>query len=545
MSNDELLMELVRAGLLLVMAAIGITTLLLSRQLNRRIQPLSEKLARAHHEMSELESVLSELHGIKSRYIHLLEHVDDVDTAEFSAGVIETLRLSVFRRDITAADAQSWIRQAPGILISLGLLGTFIGLTVGLSQIGGVLASNLSPAAAMGALSQLVTPMGTAFQTSLMGLLLSLIILIWTQITGTRTCLERCESLLSSWLETVLPRQLGRQIMTPLRQSLVDLNDTSQRLPEQIFLAVEQGMQKAFAAKLNDIFNRHAELATEAQTAVRTLTSFASALNESGQDFVEAAQAFRQSDFADTLERSVLSLVESREQLNISTNALSNRLNDVSENLMSTQAEWRLIAKTSEQELASCRALGEQITDEIRILHNATQALNTSTQTTTEASKQLREARLEVMRDRKLAIETATAIQQRLEADSSAAESCQVFASALEAALGNWNRNTERLDSLTLAFVEAVKKAKLEGDQDLNKWNQNARRVIEELQQKLQQDLSRAVEEQRRALADVAQPAQSAQSVAQNVLLQLEQLQGRISGLNSISLVKQDNQGRP
>lgn len=545
MTVDGFMMVLVQAVILFVMVAIGVSSLLLSRKLKRLIQPLSGKLALAHQQASETDGLTDELQRIRSRYICLLEHVDDVDTAEFSAGFIETLRLQISRYEVTAADAQGWICQAPGILISLGLLGTFIGLTAGLSQISGVLASNLSPAAAIGALSELVTPMGTAFRTSLVGLLLSLIVLIWTQITGARTCLERCEALLSSWLETVLPQQLERKIMTPLRKSLQDLNKTTQELPDYVYAAVERGMQKAFTARLNDIFDRQGELAAEAQIAVRTLGRFASALSESGQDFVEAAQAFRQSDFADTLERSVQGLVESREQLSVSTHALSDRLIDVRDSLMTTQAEWRLIAKTSEQDLATSRTLSQQIVEEIHILHNATQSLETSTQAAIEATKQLRETRLEVMRDRKLAIQTAAAVQQRLEADSTAAESCQVFASALEAALGNWNRNTQRLDALTVAYVEAVKKAKLEGDQELLEWSQSARGVIEQLQQKIQEDLSRSIDEQRQALADLALPAQSAKSVAQDVLLQMEQLQARINGINTISLAKKDNQGEP
>lgn len=544
MAIDGWMMEIVRAVLLLAMVLIGVSTLLLSRRLNRRIRPLSSELLRVHQDNSTDVSD-QDLRIIESRYIDLLKYVDDVDTAEFSAGEIERLALSFMNRQLTAASAQSWIRQAPGILISLGLLGTFTGLTVGLSQISGVLASNLNPAAAMGALSKLVTPMGTAFETSLIGLLLSLVVLTWTQITGTRSCLESCESLLSSWLETVIPRQLGRQLMSPLRQSLADLNTTCQYLSNDVRSAVEQGMQQAFAAKLNDIFNRHADLASEAQMAVRTLVSFASSLNESGQDFVEAAQAFRQSDFADTLERSVQNLVESREQLSTSTTALSNRLIDVRDSLMSMQAEWQLIAKSSEQELATSRLLSQQILKEVQSLHNASQSLEAGTQASVEATKQLREARLEVMRDRKLVIETATAIQQRLKADSAAAESCQVFASALESALGNWNRNTERLDSLTISFVEAVKKTKLEGDQELAEWSQAARNIIQQLKQKIQQDLSNAIEEQRQALVSLTEPTESAQSVAQSVLTQLEQLQERINGITALSLVKQDNQGRP
>ncbi|MFN9943173.1 MAG: hypothetical protein ACK56I_27255, partial [bacterium] len=142
--------------------------------------------------------------------------------------------------------------------------------------------------------------------------------------------------------------------MTPLRQSLNELNDTTQRLPSALFSAVSEAMQSAFSAKLNGLFDVQVNLASEAASAVQSLTIVASNLNESGQDFVKAAEAFRQSDFASTLNLSVKSLVETREQLTSSTEALSKRLFEVRDSLLFTQSEWKLLAKAAENELESC-----------------------------------------------------------------------------------------------------------------------------------------------------------------------------------------------
>jgi hypothetical protein len=293
-------------GLQLLVASVA---LWLSVLLARLTTPLATKLAQLHQDGTIEDSKVDQrLLRIRRRYIALLTHVDNIDTAEFSAGEIETISLPFFTRSLTAAAAQSWLRQAPGILISLGLLGTFAGLTAGLSEISGALEKNASTAETITALSGIVAPMGTAFQTSLLGLFLSLVVLIWTQVTGTRTCLERCEALLSSWLETVLPLELGNQVITPLRQSIQDLNASTQTLPMAIYTAVETAIGAAFAAKLNEIFDVNATLAAEAQTAVRQLGTVASAFNESGQDFVQAAHAFRDSDFATTLQHAVQSL---------------------------------------------------------------------------------------------------------------------------------------------------------------------------------------------------------------------------------------------
>lgn len=528
------LINLSKVVILLLMVAVAFVAIVLSGRLAHLTTPLAARLAQLHQDDSEVPELGDRLERIKNRYIALLSHVDQVDTAEFSAGEIETISLTFLFRQITAASVQSWLRQAPGILISLGLLGTFAGLTVGLSEIAGALAKNASTEETMTALSGIVAPMGAAFETSLLGLFLSLLVLIWTQIVGTRNCLERCEALLSSWLETVLPQQLDSKIMAPLRQSIQDLNASARDLPVAVHSAVKSAMKEAFSAKLEEIFDVNATLTSQAQIAVRQLGSVANAFNESGQDFVQAAQAFRDTDFATTLQQSVQSLQESQEQITASSDGLSARLVDVRDSLMATQAEWKLLAKTAETELQTCRLASQQIQQEIQSLKQATLSLDQSNQSAAESSKQLREARLEVIRDRKLALEVAESVRARLATDASVAESCQVFASALETALSNWNRNVVRLDDLTSAFVSTVQNAKLEDDAVLAERSKQARETIEQLRNQLQRDLGTAIDTQRAALAQLDQPTRNARDLSHGLIQLLKDLESRLLNLRSL-----------
>ncbi len=528
------IINLSKVVILLLMVAVAFVAINLSGRLARLTTPLANRLAQLHQEDSDEPELGDRLERIKNRYIALLSHVDQVETAEFSAGEIETISLPFFFRQITAASAQSWLRQAPGILISLGLLGTFAGLTVGLSEIAGALGKNASTEETMTALSGIVAPMGAAFETSLLGLFLSLLVLIWTQIFGTRNCLERCEALLSSWLETVLPQQLGSKVMAPLRQSIQDLNASTRELPVAVYAAVESAMKEAFSAKLKEIFDVNTTLTSQAQIAVRQLGSVANAFNESGQDFVQAAQAFRDTDFASTLQQSVQSLQESQEQITASSDGLSARLVDVRDSLMATQSEWKLLAKTAETELQTCRLASQQIQQEIQSLQQATMSLDQSSQSAAESSKQLREARLEVMRDRKLALEVAESVRARLATDASVAESCQVFASALETALSNWNRNVVRLDDLTSAFVSTVQNAKLEDDAVLAERSKQAGETIEQLRSQLQRDLGTAIDTQRAALAQLDQPTRNARDLSHGLIQLLKDLESRLLNLRSL-----------
>jgi hypothetical protein len=187
------------------------------------------------------------------------------------------------------------------------------------------------------------------------------LVLIFSQLNGSREGLESCEALLASWLETVLPQQLGTKLNTPLRQSIEALNASLSELPHAVYAAVERGMQNAFADKLDAMFDTTTNLATEAQTAIRQFAVIVNALQQSGEDFLSAGQAFQDTNFAVSLRQSAEHLQASGEQLCHSSETLSKRLLDVRDNLFSTQAEWALLAQAASQELQASRALADQV----------------------------------------------------------------------------------------------------------------------------------------------------------------------------------------
>lgn len=528
----ESLLQFSKGTIFVIMGLVAFSAIGLSLRLHDLTGPLAARPARLHQAEPSPIELGDRLERIRNRYITLLHAVDMIDTAEFSAGEIETISFRFYSWDLTAASAQGWLRQAPGILISLGLLGTFLGLTIGLTQISGALGRDASPADTIAALSAIVRPMGAAFQTSLLGLFLSLLVLLWTQINGTRHCLERCESLLSSWLETVLPQQVGHQVMTPLRRSITDLNASLQQLPDTVHSAIGTAMREAFAARLDQLFDANATLAAEADAAVRRFAAAASALNESGQDFLQAAQAFRHSDFATTLQQSVQGLRETRDELMTANESLCTRLTDVRDGLLATQAEWRLLAAAAEQELSTCRGATQQIGQGVEAFREATTALQQGTAASAEAASQLRKARLEVMRDRKLVIDVARSVGDRLAADAAAAESCQAFAAALETVLSHWNRNVERLDALSRDFVAAVRNARLEDEAVLIARSREAGELIGKLQRQLRDDLGTAIDEQRDALKRLDQPTRTAQALGEQLITQLIDLKERLARLS-------------
>jgi hypothetical protein len=162
--------------------------------------------------------------------------------------------------------------------------------------------------------------------------------------------------------------------------------------------------------------------------------------------------------------------------------------------------------------------------------------LKLGAEATGEGAKQLKEASLEVMRDRKLTLELAEAVKGRLAMDTSVAESCQVFANTLEGALSNWNTNVERLDSLTAAYVASVREAKADDDALLVARSLAAREAVETLRVQLVDEIGAAIEIQKDAIGKISEPAIAAQMLNQDLLLMLEQLHRRLESLYNLPI---------
>ena len=65
------------------------------------------------------------LRGIEKKYCLLMKNTDRVNAQTFSSGVISNYRIFNIRAD----KLQLFLNQAPALLVSIGLLGTFAGLT--------------------------------------------------------------------------------------------------------------------------------------------------------------------------------------------------------------------------------------------------------------------------------------------------------------------------------------------------------------------------------------------------------------------------------
>lgn len=524
------------------MAAIGGTTILLSIRLKQKLSPLRRHLSDLRH--GDKNTPIGELQRIREHYEQLIAKSGNINSADFSAGEIENLQLLALGRIITVFEAENWIKQAPSLLISLGLLGTFTGLTSGLGEISGVLGKGTTPAATLSALTAIVAPMSTAFQTSLIGLALSLGILIWTQINGTRTYIARCESLLSSWLETTRNRQDENQDIKILKELCDALNKTLTSLPSNIATSIQNSMNKGFAARLEQLFNASAALGEEAQRAVRQMAAISNSLNESGQDFVRAAGLLQHNTFASTLQDAVEGLLDSRALLTASSQGLSESLLEIRDNLKASQADWKSVAKAAEVELLSCRAATEEVRRQGEVLTELSRQLEAIASASIATHHELKESREEARQEREAAIQMAASVRSRLDVETTTVEACQSLIHALDISLKNWNSNIKHLDELqqeyfTRTSIIGPKNTSKEVDER----SSEIKLAIDNLQNQLQADIRIASASHRMLLKKIVDETRGNRPLSQELLLRLKRLKRHFNGLPTMQQTHHQRNG--
>jgi len=157
-------------------------------------------------------------------------------------------------------------------------------------------------------------------------------------------------------------------------------------------------------------------------------------------------------------------------------------------------------------------------------LQASSQFIGEGVEITADAAKQLKETRLEVMRDRKLSIDVAKAVRDRLAVDASAVETCQSFASALTTALDKWNTNVNQLDSLRQQFIQAAINGRNDDQAMLQEIGATAQSLIESINSGLSADIGNAITRQREALGQLNEPMTRAQQITADLIQQLETL---------------------
>ena len=491
---------------------------------------------------------------------HLLDALQASDqalTGDTSHWLSHQARVQWFGKAVGLRQLMDWAQRVPALLISLGLLGTFIGLTIVLvGRIDEITQPGLSPAQISSALADMLKPMGIAFGSSLCGLTFSLLIILNNQIRGLYTAIEKLELDLSHFFDGQLVKLQQRdptQGLSPVRKEMAGVvqglhtfqkkvEATAKSFGDRMIRSVDNAVERTLGAHLNELHNQSAFMAEEARQAVERMGETANRLSEAGQDFVAAAAAFRDTDFATTLQESVQRMFENQEALASTTEGLCERMGLLRESLTRTQGDWHTLTKTAEQELKSSAMSNVVSREATAELVKASARLSQGMDQLTAVQKELRSASEAIYAISEKTTELAKALTDTLEVDQALGKGVAATCSALGTAVQSWSASVERTDKLAAHYVERLQETASNSLQDLKKQEQELRSSLNRSRDDLVRFVNGEVRQRLASLQQIDQHANRAASLMDRLVPVLQEVQQSVA---DITWMPQNGQAGP
>jgi hypothetical protein len=342
----------------------------------------------------------------RTRYRRAAERIQDVDAHAIASGELgsfELLKLGKWRMNIGAL--AELMGSAPAVFITLGLLGTFVGLALNLSELSSILdsgdGSSASPGDLVQRMSGVLAPMSTAFISSLGGVFFSLLFWLISLVLGSNRLLDETETLLTAYLEQIVQADCNRfsLMSASLERMELCLAEFMSKFGERVGVAIDTAMN----SKISQVFDSIKKGADALDIYSQAFNHGIRDLSNSGQAFAKASQVFSESDFASKFGSATISFRESLSESTRTANSFSAALSDFTSKSEQIGKEW--------QEVSSSLFLSTELAN--KVLSSTSEYannLNTAYSELSEAAKQLRAARLAIGRENKQSDELSRAL---------------------------------------------------------------------------------------------------------------------------------------
>ena len=459
-----------------------------------------------------------------------LQASDQALTGDTSHWLTYQTQVHWLGKSVGLRQLMDWTQRAPALLISLGLFGTFIGLSIALGDIGQILQPELPPGQVSSALANMLNPMGTAFRSSLIGLAFSLLVILNNQIRGGYTAIENLDLELSHFFDGQLVKLQQRDLtqgLSPVRKEMAavvqgldtfqkKIQVTAENFGDRLIHGVNQAVERTIGAHLDELHNQSLEMNEEARQAVKRMGEMANRLSEAGQDFVAAAAAFRDTDFATALHESVQRMFENQESLARSTESLCERMGLLKESLTRTQMDWQTLAVAAERELKSASMASATSREATSALVEASFQLGQGRDQLIAVRKELQTASEAICAISGETTELAKALTDTLEVDQALGSSVAATCSTLGTAVQSWSASVERTDQLAANYMGRLQATTGNSLKDLEQQEQELRSSLNRSRDDLVQFVNVVNGEVQQRLASIQQIDQHASQIDQH-----------------------------
>lgn len=288
---------------------------------------------------------------LENRFAEASKKLEQVNTVALIDQVYSRERVGF----ISCEQIDYFCRLLPNLLISLGLLGTFIGITINLNALSQTIGQT-TVTDVNSLLQQLQRPlegMGIAFTTSLAGIAFSAFLIFWNFLFNTKLAKDRLISALEDYLDNIyFPTLEGQTRMDIVVKGMTNSFDAflakfGQTVRESVSLALQDKLQEIFDANMKVTVVAE-QLYGRLSSISGTIAKSAEEFQRAGDRFIEAAQALDHSQFPRRLSNATAELANAQRDFAQSASVLAESVQGIELAVVELQSYSKRLNKLGE-----------------------------------------------------------------------------------------------------------------------------------------------------------------------------------------------------
>lgn len=363
---------------------------------------------------------------LEDRFTDASSKLEQVNTGALIDQVYSRQRLFGL---ISYEQIEYFCRILPNLLVSFGLLGTFIGITINLTSLSQTV-SDTNATDVSSLLRELQVPlqgMGIAFTSSLVAILCSAVVTSVNFIFNTSLAKTRLISLLEDYLDNIYLQTIEGQ--TQLDKVVKAVAYSFEGFLTRFGQTVRVGVESALQDKIQEIHNANTTTSKLAEQTFVRLGEAAATVAKSSKDFqiasdkfLEVAQTFEHSQFPQKLANSTAELANIQSNFSQSTSTLATAVQAIEIVVIELQGYSKRLAK-----------FGEQVTSNNQTSLKLLESHQSNQKSLAEMIRQLQEA----SQGFQLAVGTLDTLQRRVVSKADNLDEVQIQLKTLANALNN------------------------------------------------------------------------------------------------------------
>lgn len=346
---------------------------------------------------------------LEARFQDASHYLEEVNSAALIDGIYGEQKITFLGIPFGYDWIDYFCRILPNLLISFGLLGIFLGITLNLSNLSQTITqlqgnTNINQDLVFAELQKPLQGMGIAFITSLIAVLCSSALTVVNFLWNTGLAKSQLISSLEDYLDNVYQPKIQGQ--TRLDKVVKGMADTFDNFLTRFGQTVREGVESALKEKIEEIIEANLKAANLAEQvygrlaeASGTIARGANEFQEAARRFTEATNTLENSDFPEKLSRATANIATTQTNFSNSTSSLADtveslgitlsQIQDFSKQLVNVTEEISLLNHSSAQMLGLHQTNQQSLSQIIPKLQQGSQSFESAVTTLDRLQKRI------------------------------------------------------------------------------------------------------------------------------------------------------------